>query len=182
MYIYGVGIMAYQATLSGTQHLTIINQGTQTQINLMMSSAGQQQGQSSSFTTGTWVTPPKLYNTGQGFILQIDGDRGEFFIQIQSNSISTVNGMPSAQTAASIELQNIADPPESQSMQPMQPMQPMRMGNMSMDINSMSMQMGNMAMNLGNKTSSSQRFCSQCGVEAKPSDCFCSSCGHDLTN
>lgn len=180
--------MAYQVTLNGTQQLTIINRGIQTQITLMMSSAGQQQSQGSSLTTGTWVTPPKLFNTGQGFILQIDSDRGQHFIQIQSNSISTINGIPTAQNVTPIELENIADPPQNpvdfEPMQPMQPMQPMKMGNMSMDINSMSMQMGNMSMNLGNKSrkTSTTRFCSQCGSEAKPSDRFCSSCGHDLNN
>ncbi len=174
--------MAYQATLNGTQQLTVINQGIQTQITLMTSSSGQQQSQSSSFTTGDWATPPKLFNTEQGFILQIDGDRAQYFIQIQSNSISTINGRPNLQNATPVELQNIAAPP-SQKAANFEPMQPMRMGNMSMDINSMSMQMGNMSMNLGNKsrTTSTKRFCSQCGVEAKPSDRFCSSCGHDLS-
>ncbi len=175
--------MAYQATLNGTQQLTVINQGIQTQITLMTSSPGQQQSQSSSFTTGTWVTQPQLFNTGQGFILQIDGEGGQYFIQIQSNSISTVNGRPTLQNATPVELQNIAAPSRQNSVN-FEPMQPMRMGNMSMDINSMSMQMGNMSMNLGNKSrsTSTKRFCSQCGTEAKPSDRFCSSCGHNLNN
>ena len=174
--------MAYQATLNGTQQLTVINQGIQTQITLMTSSSGQQQSQSSSFTTGDWATPPELFNTEQGFILQIDGDRAQYFIQIQSNSISTISGRPTLQNATSVELENIAAPPSQNSVN-FEPMQPMRMGNMSMDINPMSMQMGNMSMNLGNKsrTTSTKRFCSQCGVEAKPSDRFCSSCGHDLS-
>ena len=174
--------MAYQATLNGTQQLRVINQGIQTQITLMTSSSGQQQSQSSSLTTGDWAKPPQLFNTGQGFILQIDGDLAQYFIQIQSNSISTISGRPTLQNATPVELENIADPPSQNSVN-FEPMQPMRMGNMSMDINSMSMQMGNMSMNLGNKsrTTSTKRFCSQCGVEAKPSDRFCSSCGHDLS-
>ncbi|WP_019507809.1 hypothetical protein [Pleurocapsa sp. PCC 7319] len=39
----GVGVMAYQVTLNGTQQLTISNQGKQTQITLIASSPGQQQ-------------------------------------------------------------------------------------------------------------------------------------------
>jgi len=67
-------------------------------------------------------------------------------------------------------------------MQPMQPMQPLKMGNMSMDINSMSMQMGNMSMNLNEplKTTVTKQFCSQCGTEAKTGDRFCRSCGNEL--
>ena len=64
----------------------------------------------------------------------------------------------------------------------MQPMQPLKMGNMSMDINSMSMQMGKMTMGLDNqqKTTATKQFCSQCGTEAKTGDRFCRSCGHKL--
>ena len=177
--------MAYQATLNGTQQVTIINQGKQTQIILMASSPGQQQSQSSSFTTGTWVKPPQLFSTNQGFILQINGEQGQYFILIQANGIQTINGVPTLQNASLVQLENIADPTSQTptGFKPMQPMQPMRMGNMSMDINSMSMQMGNMSLNLGNpsKTTVSKVFCAQCGVEAKSGDRFCRSCGHDLS-
>lgn len=177
--------MAYQATLNGTQQVTIINQGKQTQIALIASSPGQQQSQSNSFTTGTWVKPPQLFSTNQSFVLQINGEQGQYFILIQANGIQTISDVPNLQNATSVQLENIADPPSQTPIdfEPMQPMQPMRMGNMSMDINSMSMRMGNMSLNLGNqsKTTVSQVFCSQCGAEAKSGDRFCRSCGHDLS-
>ena len=177
--------MAYQATLNGTQQVTITNRGKQTQITLIASSLGQQQSQSNSFTTGTWVKPPQLFRTSQGFILQINGEQGQYFILIQSNGIQTINGVPTLQNSSSVKLEKVADTPGQTPIdfEPMQPMQPMRMGNMSMDINSMSMQMGNMSLNLGNqsKTKVSKIFCSQCGVEAKSGDRFCRSCGHDLS-
>ncbi len=176
------GVMAYQAILNGTQQLTISNQGMQTQITLTSSSRGQQQSQSSSFTTGNWVRTPQLFQTGQGFILQIEGSNGQYFIQIQSNGISTINGIPPLSNSTPVDLETVTDPPEQKVN--FEPMQPLRMGNMSMDLNSMSMQMGNMSMNFGKKsrTTDTKRFCSQCGVQAKPSDRFCSSCGHQLNN
>lgn len=176
--------MAYQATLNGTQQVTIINQGKQTQITLIASSPGQQQSQSNSFTTGTWVKPPQLFSTNRGFVLQINGEQGQYFILIQANSIQTIEGASTLQNASSVKLEQVANAPQTPiDFEPMQPMQPMQMGNMSMDINSMSMQMGNMSLNLGNqsKTTVSQVFCSQCGSEAKSGDRFCRSCGHDLS-
>ncbi len=174
--------MAYTASLTGNQQLTIANQGIQTNITLISSSPGQQQSQSSSFSTGNWKTAPQLYKTATGFVLKIEGDRGLYFIMIQASSISTISA-PNLDNATKVDLETIPDPvanPNNMGFQPMQPMQPMRMGNMSMDINSMSMQMGNMSMNMGKSSTSTRRFCSQCGEPAKPSDRFCSSCGHQL--
>jgi hypothetical protein len=172
--------MAYQAILNGTQQLTISNQGIQTQITLISSSPGQQQSQSTSFTTGSWVRSPQLFNTEQGFILQIEGSYGQYFIQIQSNGISTINGIPPLSNSTPVDLETVADPPAQKVN--FEPMQPLGRSKMSMNINSMSMQMGNMSLNLGKKSrkAATKRFCSQCGVKAKPSDRFCSSCGHQL--
>ncbi len=176
----------YTVNLSGNQQLTLINQGTQTLITLVSSSPGQQQSQSSSLTTGNWTTAPQLYKTGSGFILQINGDRGQHFVLIQANSINTI-AAPALDNAVKVNLEDIPDTaasPNNVSFEPMQPMQPMKMGNMSMDLNQMSMQMGNMSMAMGGvKTPTpTKRFCSQCGQQAKVRDRFCSSCGHKLDN
>ncbi len=182
--------MAYTVNLTSNQRLTITLQGNQTNINLVSSSPGQHQSQSSSFTTGNWQIAPKLYRTGAGFALEINGQKGSQFVLIQGNSIHT-SSAPDLSNASQIELKEVADPPSSPNnmnmdfdldFEPMQPMQPMNMGNMSMDINSMSMNMGNMAMNMNRNLGKTptKRFCSQCGEAAKPSDRFCSSCGHQL--
>jgi hypothetical protein len=168
--------MAYRANLSSDRQLTIVNRGNQTAIALVSSRPGQQQSQTNSFTTGNWTAPPRLYKIGLNFILQINGDRGEYFILIQAHGIQTIVA-PDLHDAVNIDLENIPDPPQRNSG-----FQPMKMGNMSMDINRMSMQMGNMSMKMGGKTTptSTRRFCSQCGTEAQTSDRFCSSCGHQL--
>ena len=169
--------MAYTASLTNNQQLTIALGGIQTNISLVSSSPGQQQSQSNSFTTGKWKTPPQLYKTRMGFVLKIDSENGTYFIAIQSNSIATINP-PDLSNATKVDLQTTPDPTPND--MGFEPMQPMKMGNMTMDINSMSMQMGNMSMNIGKNKTSTKRFCSQCGEPAKASDRFCSSCGHQL--
>lgn len=172
--------MSYAVNLTNNQKLAIANQGGQTNISLVSSSPGQQQSQNNSFTTGSWQTPPQLYRVGMGFILKLNSDRGIFYVSIQGNSISTTTA-PNLDNATEVELHQTDDSAASSSNMGFEPMQPMKMGNMSMDINSMSMNMGNMSLNM-NKTKStpSKVFCSQCGQEAKPNARFCSSCGHQL--
>ena len=174
--------MAYTVNLGGNQQLTIINQGTQTVITLLSTNPGQQQSQSTSFTTGNWHQPPQLYEIGTGFILQINGDREQVFVSLQGNSIKAI-ASPALDRAVPVSLENI--PNSTVASNPgFEPMQPLKMGNMSMNMNPMSMQMGNMSLTMGEgKTSpSTKRFCSQCGQEAKTSDRFCSSCGHQLNS
>lgn len=177
--------MAYIATLGGFQQLAIANLGEQTQINLTMSNSGQQQSQSSSFGTGKWVSIPELFNVGQGFVLKINTQEGSHYVLIQQNSISVVNPPADLSGYPQVDLKDIPDPPQKPiDFKPMQPMQPMKMGNMSMDINSMTMQMGDMALNFDDqtKTEINQQFCSQCGREAKVGDRFCRGCGHELND
>lgn len=171
--------MAYLATLSNTQQLIIAARGSQTQITLTSSSQGQQQSQSSSFTTGEWQGKPKLYDVRDGFVLEIDAQNGSYCLQIQQNNIATISHPANLNDYPQVELQSIADRDRPSDFKPMSPMQPMRMGNMSMDLNTMSMQMGNMSSNLKSDTTVKQ-FCSQCGKEAQAGDRFCRSCGHEL--
>ena len=177
--------MAYQAILNGTQQLIVSIQNQQTQISLITSIPGQQQSQSSSFVTGVWTKPPQLFQSAEGFFLQIEGAENQYLILIQSNSLQIIDHAITLDSASKIELTPIANPASQSNFEPMSsmpPMQPMKMGNMSMDINSMSMQMGNMSLNLNNqsKTAGVKTFCSQCGTDAKSGDLFCRSCGHDL--
>ena len=175
--------MTYVATLGDFQQLAIANIGEQTQINLTMSSPGQQQSQSSSFNTGRWVSTPQLFNIGQGFVLKIDTQQGSHHVLIQQNSIGMINPPADLSAHPTVTFKDIANSSQKPiEFKPIEPMQPMRMGNMSMDINSMSMQMGNMSLNSDNqaKTTTNKQFCSQCGQEAKAGDRFCRSCGHEL--
>ena len=174
--------MSYAANLTSNQKLAIANRDNQTNISLVSSSFGQQQSQSSSFTTGSWQAPPQLYRVGTSFILKLNSERGTFYVSIQGNSISTTTA-PNLDNATEVKLHQTDDSTANSSSSGFEPMQPMKMGNMSMDINSMSMNMGNMSLNM-NKTrsqsTSARVFCSQCGQRVKPNARFCSSCGHQL--
>jgi len=92
--------MAYQATLNGTQQITILNQGIQTLITSSISNPGQQQSQSSSFTTGNWQNKPQLFQTNQGYILRVYGAEKHFWLLIQPQGIQALNTMPNIETNA----------------------------------------------------------------------------------
>lgn len=173
--------MAYVANLGDFQ-LAIANVGQQTQINLTMSRRGQQQSQSHCFTTGKWTSMPRLFNLGQSFILKIDAQRGCYHTLIEQSSITTVDPPLDLDRYPRVHFQERPEStPQPDEFKPMQPMQPLKMGNMSMDINSMSMRMGKMSMNLDQaETTSAKQFCGQCGTQAKPGDRFCRSCGDQL--
>ena len=169
--------MAYSAILGDSQQLAIANLRMQTQISLTTTSPGQQQSQSSSFSTGKWTAEPKLFQVDRGFVLEIESEQNSFYVLIQQNSVSTIQAPANLNNCPQVDLTEVSD----SNPEPMQPMQPMKMGNMSMDINSMSMQMGNMSMSLDNESKTTpKQFCSQCGTEAKAGDRFCRSCGHEL--
>ena len=178
--------MAYLASLGDTQ-LAIANKSGQTQITLTISSPGQQQSQSSSFTTGEWSDRPKLFNLQQGFVLQINTPQGSHYVGIQYQRISKIEPPSDLHNYPLVKWKELPDDNSTDSstmnFKPMSSMQPMKMGDMSMDINSMTMKMGDMSLSLNNqaKTTVTKQFCSQCGTEAQTSDRFCRSCGHELT-
>jgi hypothetical protein len=179
--------MAYMAHLSSNQHLTVVNQEMQTVITVTSNSPGQQQSQSSSLTTGNWIKSPQLFKTRSGFILQFNGDRGQHFVLIQATGIRTITA-PVLEDAVKIDLEKTADSTANQNEVKFEPMPPMKMGNMSMNMNPMSMQIGDMFMTMGQKTGqktkfpSQKHFCTQCGQKIQSGDRFCASCGHQLDN
>ncbi len=175
--------MAYVASLNDSQKIAISLQGRQTQITLTSSSPGQQQSQSSSFSTGKWLNTPKLLDVGQGFVLQIDTEGGSRYINITGNRIDMVNPPSDLQNYFTVDLKEVGNSQTAfKPIEPMPSMQPMKMGDMSMDINSMSMQMGDMSLKMNDlsKTVTNKQFCSQCGTQAQAGDRFCRSCGHEL--
>lgn len=193
--------MAYTSKLGATGHLTVENRGDRTYITLQSSSGSQQQSQGNSLQTGQWTAPPTLFRTSAGFVLRLEGDRGQQFVQIQSNQIGTLNAPPSLADADVMPMERVQQETSStqssmkpmepmkpmQPMKPMEPMQPMKMGDMEMQSNPMQMRMGDMEMQMGKSSSSSQspagsgkRFCTQCGAPVESSDRFCAACGHRL--
>jgi zinc-ribbon domain len=179
--------MAYACELGTGQRIYVDHQGTQTMVTVMGGGPGQQQQSSTSFHTGSWTTPPEIFQTAGGAVLKITTAQGEHFIYIQGGSMQMMGGVPSLSGSQQMQVQQVASIPTSSfpPMEPMKPMKPMSMGGMQM--NPMEMRMGDMEMRMGSPTASSKpntpnprRFCSQCGTAVEPEDRFCSSCGHRL--
>lgn len=189
--------MPYTCNLGEGRQLYLANQDQQTLVTLISISFGQQQSQSSSFSTGAWTSPPTVLLTNIGLTIRIETAQGQAFIQVQGNSIQAQVELPSFVNADILPLQHLdqPDPPKGSnsgfspmpSMPPMQPMPPMRMGNMEMQMNPMHMRIGDMELQMpapqspaSSQQASTKKFCSNCGTKVKESDCFCSSCGHQL--
>lgn len=160
--------MIYNWELTTGHQLSVDNQGSQTVITILHTSAGQQQQSSNSFQTGIWIVPPEISITPTGATLKIVTLTGESLIQIQGNSVQI-------HSSHRDEQQSTTSSSSTSSFPPMQPMQPMQMGNMP----PMVMRMGNMELNMG-AAANQQRFCSQCGTSVKATDKFCASCGSKL--
>lgn len=188
--------MPYMCELGAGQRVYLDNQGTQTIATTTSSNPGQQQQATSSFQTGVWTAPPQILQTPVGIVIEITTAQGNYFIQVQGNSVGLMTSTPAIGSAQHMQMQQVATAPTTPttsmpSMSPMSPMpsmspmQPMTMGNMQMQMNPMEMRLGNMEMRMGEPAPTAtppatRRFCSQCGVPVKESDRFCASCGHKL--
>jgi hypothetical protein len=174
--------MIYQWELVTGHQISLDNQGAQTVVTILQTSAGQQQRTSNSFTTGVWIVPPEMSITPTGAMLKVTTSTGESLIQIQGNSIqmqSSHGGEHQSSTIASSTSTFASGVEPMKPMKPMKPMPPMQMGNMQMSMKPMVMRMGDMELKMG-ATADRQRFCSQCGMPVKPIDRFCASCGNKL--
>ncbi|QZZ22995.1 zinc ribbon domain-containing protein [Leptothermofonsia sichuanensis E412] len=177
--------MAYVCELVSGQRVHLDNMGTQTIVTVSTTSPGQQQQSSCGFQTGVWTAAPEVSQTAGGAVIKIMTAEGQYFVQVQGNSVSMMGG---AHAGAGFQQMQTATSTSSSVMPPMKPMEPMKMGDMQMNMNPMEMRMGDMEMRMGanarsttaGSTTGTRRFCSQCGVAVKVGDRFCSSCGHPL--
>ena len=160
--------MTYHWELGTGHQISVDNEGAQTVVTILHTSAGQQQRTSNSFTTGIWLVPPEMSMTPTGGILKVTTPSGEALIQIQGNSINLQSNQGASQSTTSTSSSSTATG-----------IKPMQMGNMQMNMQPMSMKMGSMELNM-DATASQKRFCTECGTSVKPTDKFCASCGHKL--
>ncbi|WP_416670377.1 zinc ribbon domain-containing protein [Egbenema bharatensis] len=187
--------MAYVSDLGEGQRIYLDNRGQQTIVTLSSQAPGQQQSQQNGFTTGEWATPPILFQTSTGVIIQIETAEGRSYIQVQANGMKTLSQAPALKNADVLPMQaesqqqssNAAEMKPMQPMEPMQPMKPLKMGDMEMQMNPMQMCMGDMELKMGDSVppartseATTRRFCTQCGSAVTPDDRFCAHCGHQL--
>jgi len=163
--------MIYHWELGTGHQISVDNEGAQTVVTILYTSAGQQQRTSNSFTTGIWLVPPEMSMTPTGGILKVTTPSGESLIQIQGNSMNMQSSHGASQSTTSTSSSSTATG--------IKPIPPMQMGNMQMNMQPMSMKMGNLELNM-DTTASQKRFCTECGTPVKPTDKFCASCGHKL--
>jgi zinc-ribbon domain len=196
--------MTYCCDLPNGIRLYLDNQGDQTIVILLMQQVGQQQQSANRFTTGQWQTPPQIFGTAAGIVVQIAGAIGELSLLVQGMAMQQSAAIDLA-TATPIGVMPIEALPPGLTMAPMQPMAPMQMAPMQMapmqmspmQMSPMVMQMGNMAMSMAAPAvlpttippspaaapanpATAAKFCSQCGTAVKPTDRFCASCGSSL--
>lgn len=88
--------MAYVCEIGTGQRAYLDNQGKQTIVTTASSSLGQQQQSSQSFVTGSWTASPESFRNASGAIVKITTSQGQYFIQIQGNSMSMMAESPSS--------------------------------------------------------------------------------------
>jgi hypothetical protein len=82
--------MTYMHDIGNGQRLLVQNDGNDTRVALSSGDSGQQQNQSTSFSTGEWVKSPELFRTSQNLVLRIESESGAEFIGIHGNQIQSM--------------------------------------------------------------------------------------------
>ena len=123
--------MTYTYDLGNGQRLLVQNDGDNTQVALSSGDSGQQQNQSTGFSTGEWSKPPELFRTAENLVLRLESKSGVEFIGVQGNQIQSMRRKPELENAERVTLkesdENIARmKPMEPRMKPMEPMKPMR--------------------------------------------------------
>jgi hypothetical protein len=112
--------MTYAHDLGNGQQLLVQNEGDETQVATNSGESGQQQNQSTGFSTGEWSKPPELFRISEKLVLRIESKSGPKFISIHGNEIESMGGEPKLENAKKLTL-NESNEPISR-MKPMEPM------------------------------------------------------------
>jgi hypothetical protein len=125
--IKGQFFMTYEHDLGNGQRLLVQNDGEDTRVALSSGDSGQQQNQSTSFSTGEWSKEPELFRTSENLVLRLESKSGVEFIGIHGNQIESIRSEPALENAEKLTLkesdENIA---RMKPMKPMEPMKPMQ--------------------------------------------------------
>jgi hypothetical protein len=121
--------MAYSCDIGNRQRLLVQNNGEETQVALSSGDSGQQQNQSTGFTTGEWSKPPELFRTRENLVLRVEGKNGVRFIGVHNDQIELMRSEPKLENAEKLTLkqsnEKIAQMKPMKPMEPMKPMKPM---------------------------------------------------------
>lgn len=121
--------MAYSCDIGNGQRLVVQNDGDDTHVALSSGDSGQQQNQSTGFTTGEWAKPPELFRTCGNIFLRVEGKNGVRFIAVHGDQIESMGSKPNLENSEKLTLkesnENIARMKPMKPMEPMKPMKPM---------------------------------------------------------
>jgi len=78
--------MTYAYDLENGQRLIVQNEDSDTVVALSSDDEGQQQSQSTAFTTGKWSKTPELYSTRGMLVLRFESKSGVEFIRVRGQS------------------------------------------------------------------------------------------------
>jgi hypothetical protein len=177
--------MTYAYDFENGQRLIVQNDGGDTVVALSSDDEGQQQSQSTVFSTGRWSKTPELFYTRGSLVLRLESKEGVEFIRVRGSQIQLMRSEPDLENAEKRKLKKSDESVAMKPMEPMKPMKPMEPMKPMGSMRPMEMRMGDMHMSLGTRereVPSAKRFCTQCGAPAQSDDRFCASCGHALSS
>src|SRR5271165_3398516 len=96
--------MTYAHDLGNGQQLLVENDGDNTQVALSSGDSGQQQNQSTGFSTGEWSKPPELFRTAENLVLRLESKSGVEFIGVQGNQTQSRGREPRLEKAKKLPL------------------------------------------------------------------------------
>jgi hypothetical protein len=176
--------MTYAYEFENGQRLIVENEDDNTVVALSSGDEGQQQSQSTAFSTGKWSKTPELFRIRGALVLRVASKSGVEFIRVRGSQIQWMRNEPDLESAEKLKLKKSDEQLGMKPMEPMKPMRPMEPMKPMGSMRPMEMRMGDMNMSMGaveKQTPAAKRFCTQCGSPAGKDDRFCANCGHALT-
>ena len=174
--------MTYAYDLENGQRLIVQNDGGDTIVALSSDDEGQQQSQSTGFSTGKWSKAPELFRSRGNLVLRFESKGGAKYIRVRGSQIQSMHSEPDLENAEKLKLKKSDESVAMKPMEPMKPMAPMEPLKPMGSMRPMEMRMGGMHMSMGaSEKEAAKRFCTQCGNPVQKDDRFCASCGHALS-
>ena len=117
--------MNYQGTLETGEQITIGSHEAQTRVQVQSGDDSQHESQGTSFATGQWKSKPRVFQTENGAVLEIDGEREPISLELKEGRLRRLDEKPQLKDATAVSLKEVDEFPNSELLQPMEPMKPM---------------------------------------------------------
>src|SRR6185437_8259599 len=117
--------MTYAYEFENGQRLIAQNDGDNTVVALSSDDEGQQQSQSTAFSTGKWLKAPDLFRTRGAVVLRVESKSGVEFIRVRGSQIQWMRNAPDLENAEKLKLKKSEERVGMKAMEPMKPMEPM---------------------------------------------------------